>query len=414
MVLYSIKRNFFNGFHFELVPVLFILIVCPLFALPFVLNGIYRQKKSAYFLFSLILGLLSWLQIPSGDLFRHTMDYYEQYGTPISSIFDFTYGFDFIGKLGKWVLINNGLPYQYFRLISMTESFYILSLILIWMLNHSKRAYTPSEAFVRFILLFLLFEFIQTTSGTRYCFAVYNYIYGLHLWFNIRKRIPAIFFFLLSIFIHDTLVFLIPLGLILYISCTSRKKVLVILILGSIIAIGAVSAMSTLMGRRYEFYFDNGSSLGGNTFQEVTMAGFILFTLCRVLLLPFAYLAFRYFKSNEPWIRMMVVWSIVMCIFITNSVMIFRIAVFMSAIIPFMLICIEHSIRLRKPVFKFLIFCAIANTGFNTINYRNIILNSRFEYIITPVPIILDFIYEKNWVINHVDGNTITKPRISI
>lgn len=414
MVRYSIRRNFFYGFNFELIPVLLIFIVCPLFALPFILNGIYRQKRSAYFLFSLFLGLLSWLQIPSGDLFRHTMDYYDQYGTPISNIFDFTNGFDFIVTLGKWLLINNGLPYQYFRLISMTESFYILSLILIWLLNNSRRIYTPSEAFVRFILLFLFFEFIQTTSGTRYCFAVYNYIYGLHLWFNVRKRIPAVFFFILSIFIHDTLIFFIPLGSILYLCCTSRKRIIIILIIGSIIAFGLVSALSVLMGRRYEFYFDNGSSLGGNTFQEVTLAGFILFTLCRVLLLPYAYIAFRYFKSNEPWIRMMIVWSIVMVIFITNSVMIFRIAVFMSAIIPFMIISIEHTIKLKRTLFDFLIFCAISNTAFNTVNYRNIILNSRFEYILTPVPVILNFIYEKNWIINHIDGNTITKPRISI
>lgn len=393
-------------------PVFCLLIACPLLALPFVIYGIYLQKKSAYFLFALFLGLLSWLQIPFGDLFRHTMQYYDEFRRPIEHIFDFNDGFhDFIGTLGKWILINNGLPYQYFRLISMTESFYILSLIFIWMIKNSPRFYTRSQAFIRFLFLFLFFEFIQTTSGVRYCFAVYNYIYGLHLWFNLRNRIPAIAFFLLSICIHDTMLFFIPLSFILYLGCYSRKRSIIILLLSFVLALAAVSALSVLMGRKAEFYFEGGTSIAGNTFQNVTIYGFILFTASRLFLAPFAYLAFRYFKPNAVWIRMMIVWTIVMCVFITNGVMIFRIAVFISAIIPYMIIDLECFRNIKQSVFKLLLCCAYLNTLFNTVNYRNYILNSRFEYIATPVPVILNYSYEKSWILDHIDGNTIKKTR---
>lgn len=396
-------------------PVFCLLMVCPLISLPFIISGIYNQKRSAFFLFALFLGLLSWLQVPLGDLFRHTLLYYDEFKRPIDHIFDFSSGFhDFISTLGKWLLVNNGLPYQYFRLISMTESFYILSLIFIWMIKNSPRQYTKYQVFVRFLILFLFFEFIQTTSGVRYCFAAYNYIYGLHLWFNLRKKIPALIFFLLSICIHDTLLFFIPLSFILYLGCYSRKRAIIILIVSFIIALSALSALSIFMGRKAEFYFEGGNSIDGRTFQNVTIYGFILFTASRICFVPFIYLAFRYFKSNAVWIRMIVAWTIVMCVFITNNVMIFRIGVFLSAIIPYMIIDMERFRNIRHSMFNLLLYCGLLNTISNTINYRNYIINSRFEYIVTPVPVILNYTYEKGWILDNIDGNSMIKSRFHL
>lgn len=415
VVRFPFKRDLFSGLAYSTFPVLCVLLLCPLLALPFILSGMYRQKKGAYFLFSLFLGLLSWLQIPSGDLFRHTLQYYEEFGKPIEHIFDFSTGFhDFIATLAKWILVNNDLSFQYFRLFSMTESFYVLSLIYLWMIKNSPISYTRSQAFIRFIFLFLFFEFVQTTSGTRYCFAVYNYIYGLHLLFDLRKRFLALVFFAFAVCIHDTLLFLIPLSFIIYTGCKSRKRGLTILIVCSILALAVISSLTFLMGRRAEFYFEDGNSLGGNTFQEVTIYGFILFTLSRAFLIPFGYISFKYFNPKAPWVRMMMVWTILMCVFISNGVMIFRIAVFMSAIIPYLVISIERYTVFRRNMFKLLMFCAIMNTIFNTVNYRTYIANSRFEYIATPVPIILGYIYERHWILENIDNNTILKPRINI
>ncbi len=41
----------------------------------------------------------------------------------------------------------------------------------------------------------------------------------------------------------------------------------------------------------------------------------------------------------------------------------------------------------------------------NTVNYRSIILNSRYQYIAMPVPVILQDHYDKQWILEHVNGN---------
>lgn len=96
-------------------------LLSPLLALPYIILGIYRGEKSAYFLFSLFLGFLAWLQIPFADLFRHTMNAYNYCEKPFDRVFNNS---DFIIPLANWVLMKYHIPYQYLRLFSVTECFF--------------------------------------------------------------------------------------------------------------------------------------------------------------------------------------------------------------------------------------------------------------------------------------------------
>lgn len=247
---------YYNGYiRLYTVTVATLFLLSPLLALPYILLGIYRQERSAYFFFALFLGFLAWLQVPLSDLFRHSLNIYHYLDKPFSYAYVNKQSADYFIPIVNWILVNGNIPYQYLRLFSVTESFFLLTVIFNYMIETSEREYTYGEVFMRFCIMYLFFEFIMTTSGVRYGFAVCQYIYALHLVFN-KKSI--VFFGLLS-------VVLIPI----------------------------ISHFSYLLGRRADWYFGGGNSVSDNS--AITIYGFILTIGVRLFLLPFLVLVYQYF-----------------------------------------------------------------------------------------------------------------------
>lgn len=387
-----------------------IFLLSPLFALPYLLMGIYQREKSAFLLFSLLLGLLAWLQIPFADLYRHTMNAYRYYyEKPISSTFDDTLSSDFAIPLISWFIVNHHLPYQILRLFYISESFFLLTVIFNYMVDSSEREYTRGEVFLRFCILYLFFEFIRTTSGVRYGFALYQYIYALHLFFNRRQYLLSALFAFLAMEIHTSFVYFIPISLLLYLVCRSRKTAFLVFIIASSIVSIIVSKYSYLLGIRADWYFSGGEGVSGNSIRSITTYGFILFVFVRVFLFPFVYLSLRYFSSSLKWSRMATIWIMLLCIFITNITMLNRFAFIIAGMGVFILLDIENKMEIRKSLVSIIMWCGITTTFFNTVNYRKYIVNSRYQYVALPVFVILQNQYDNAWIMEHVDGNKIKK-----
>lgn len=382
-------------------------LLSPLLALPYILWGIYRQERSAYFFFSLFLGFLAWLQIPFADLFRHTMNAYDYLGKPISYVFQNNLSSDFFIPLISWILVNKDIPYQFLRLFAITESFFLMTIIFNYMIEKSNREYTNDEVFIRFCILYFFFEFIRTTSGVRYGFALYQYVFALHLAINKRSYLSALFFATLAMEIHISFAFFIPISIFLFYVCTSIKRIVIILGGISFILLTLISKFSFMLGRRAEWYFDGGTSISGT--HQITIYGFILFVAVRLFLLPYGVLAIKYFNRHSKWCRIALVWIGVSIIFITNITVMLRTTFIFSAIGIFSLLEIEFREMIQKRFIRFLLLCGIMTTFFNVINYRTIILNSRYHYITMPVPVILQNQYENQWILEHIDNNRIIK-----
>lgn len=401
-----------SAIRYHWLPATALFILSPLLSMPIVLYGVYRQKVSGYVLFALFFGLLAWLQVPLGDLYRHTMDttYYigKTFGDVISEVKRFP---DFISALGKWFLVNNNLTYQWYRLFWVTESFLALALPLRWMLLNSKKVYTYKEAFTRFCIFFLFFEFIMNTSGVRYCCACYNYVLGIHLLLNRKQFIPSIIILLMATKIHNSLTFLIPLSFVIYFLTRKRNLGIIVAVFMMII----ISLMLTefgqeMLGRKAEFYFEGGKSIGGGALKS-TPIGFILHIGMRVFLLPFAYLSYKYFSIKDKWVRILFSWVLIMIIFITNEAMIFRISVLIGSVGVLSLIDIESKYNLKKRFITIVVWCGVMTTICNTLTYHSVILNSHYERIITPVPMILDYTYELSWIHRNIIDNQMINSR---
>ena len=382
-------------------------LVSPLLSLPYILWGIYRRERSAYFFFSLFLGFLAWLQIPFADLFRHSMNAYNLFDKPVSYIFSNNLSFDFFVPLVSWVLVNADIPYQFLRLVSVTESFFLMTIIFNYMIEKSERNYSNSEVFIRFWILFLFFELIRTTSGVRYGFALYQYVFALHLAINKKSYLAALFFALLAIEIHISFAFFVPVSIVFYYVCTSVKKSIIVTAICSAITLTIIAKFSYLLGRRADWYFDGGTSVAGT--HKITIYGFILFVAVRLFLLPFIVMVVKFFKRHSKWCRIGFVWIVLTVIFITNITVMLRMSFVFSAIAIFSFLEIESRELIRKRVITILLLCGCMTTFFNVVNYRTIILNSRYYYIAMPVPFILQNQYEKDWIIEHIDNNTIIK-----
>ena len=384
-------------------------LLSPLLALPYILWGIYRQKRSAYFFFSLFLGFLAWLQIPFADLFRHTMNAYNYFGKPMSYVFQNNLSSDFFIPLVSWILVNKDIPYQFLRLFAITESSFLMTIIFNYMIEKSNREYTNGEVFIRFCIMYFFFEFIRTTSGVRYGFALYQYIFAMHLAINKRSYLSALFFAILAIEIHFSFMFFIPISIILYYLCNSIKKAIVIFLFLSSVMLALISNFSFMLGRRADWYFGGGNSISDNTINTITIYGFILFVAVRLFLLPYAFLAIKNFDVFLKWSRMTIVWAGMAIVFITNLTLMVRVTFILSAIGIFLLLEVESYRSIQKRFITLILWCGILTTLFNVVNYRTYILNSRFHYITLPVPIILQNQYDKQWILEHINENKIIK-----
>ena len=244
----------------------------------------------------------------------------------------------------------------------------------------------------------------------RYGFAVCQYIYALHLVFNKKSWLPALFFALFATQIHVSFAFFIPISVLLYWLCSTKRKTIVFFGLLSVVLIPIISHFSYLLGRRADWYFGGGNSVSDNS--AITIYGFILTIGVRLFLLPLLVLVYQYFNPTRVaqyhscrWTRMAAVWIGMAVMFISNMTMLYRLTFVLSTIGIFLLLEIEQHSYVRKRFITILLWCGIMTTLCNTVNYRSIILNSRYQYIAMPVPVILQDHYDKQWILEHVNGN---------
>ena len=105
---------YYNGYiRLYTVTVATLFLLSPLLALPYILLGIYRQERSAYFFFALFLGFLAWLQVPLSDLFRHSLNIYHYLDKPFSYAYVNKQSADYFIPIVNWILVNGNIPYQY-------------------------------------------------------------------------------------------------------------------------------------------------------------------------------------------------------------------------------------------------------------------------------------------------------------
>lgn len=381
-------------------------ILSPLISFPLILWGIYRREKWAILLFSLFIGLLSYLTIPFADLYRHRLIYDIMEDTSVREYFGDLNGFFNWMMPFLYIEMNRfDIPFDFLRLFELSTGILMLFAIFEYKMNHSSIKYTNKEYFCRFLILYLFFDFIFTTSGVIYGYALCIYIFSLFLIFEKNNRVLAFLFAYISCCIHSSFLFFIVLTIVLYMLKLNRKGIVIMCVIIPIITSFIFPYVSFLIENQAEWYFSNSKEFG-NTFSNLTTIGKTAFVLLKIVLFPFIVLMFKCYSRQNNWCLIFASWFVMAISFLNNLIVFQRLVWGIMSLGIFLLLSIEDLEKVKRKCTIFIV-AGLMFTVLNTLDKHKMILNSNYYRIIYPIPTILSHQYERKWLDEHVDGNDI-------
>ena len=390
---------------YMLVGIVF-LFLCPLLSIPVIVYGIYHRKKGACFLLALLLGIFAFISAPSEDIYRHYCTYEYFSVRPLSAITIMDVSLNSILPYLYWVMSRIGISFSYIRLVELVLGFSLLCKVFYYMIDHSEKNYSKNGVFARFVILFAFFDFMYTTMGVKFGFALCTYIYALHLLLNMEKKTASFFVFLFTCIWHLSFIFTIPFVFLIY--KVNPKKSTAIwgsLILTIVTPILLMLAGYVLFGRRFEFYFSKKAD-NVTSYAAMTTAGLIMYILPKIPVTSFAILLLKNYCRESKWCRIALGWLVLSVALISNAVTFYRFWWAFMALGIFFILDLErlYTVFSRRVIFS-LIVCGMLFTMFNLANYHKEIIYSQYYRAIYPTPLILDSDYEKKWVFSHIKSD---------
>lgn len=167
-----------------------IFIICPILSLPLLFAECYNNKRYAYWLFALFMGVCSLLLVPPyDDLFRNFKIYtdrIEGVSWPDFILYlSYNVKFDFFVYLLEWIYQSLGMSFGWVRLTLVFVSY-----LLFFYLYDSfcKEQYTSIKDRRRcFWMILLIMPFLSISTGLRYGMAACLFSYVFCMWFIFKK-----------------------------------------------------------------------------------------------------------------------------------------------------------------------------------------------------------------------------------
>lgn len=381
------------------------LLLCPLLALPFILWGIWHQRKGAYGLFSLWLGIMAYISFPSEDLYRHYFLYTYFEVRPISAVTWLDISLNGILPYIYWVMGHTGIAYAWLRFTEISVGFWLLTKIMRHMTE--RQDLSAGERFTRFGLLFLFFDFLYTMMGVKYGFALCTYVYGLHLLMNLKQQKAGMMMMLLTCVWHMSFIFTAPIVWMLYRLELSKKQALWICLIMAVVApIVIFTVGEAILGKRFEFYFSK-KAANVVSYGAMTPIGMTLFILPKLAVIPLAVVVMKRYTKENKWCRVALSWIILTAVLMSNAVTLYRFWWAFMATGVMALYEAEAIEKLKPTIIKMLVLSGVCFTCLNMLTYHKEVMNSPYYKALYPTPLVLSQDYQKQEVyykIKH-DGN---------
>jgi len=383
------------------------LMLCPLLSIPFIIYAVYHRQRGAYMLLALFLGIMAFISAPSEDLYRHFYLFNHLAVLPMSAITWIDLSLNGVLPYIYWFMAHWGISFSYLRFFELTVGFWLLCRIFDYMIEQAPQPYSPNARFARFAILFLFFDFLYTTLGVKFGFALCTYLYSLHLIFNRQRKTLGLLFFLLTCAWHLSFVFTGPVVYAIYRFNPRKSTVIwvsVVLAILTPIVINVVG--SYLFGRRFDFYFSKKAD-DVASYSAMTLPGLMLYILPKLTVIPFALILMRHYTTDSKWCRIAMGWFILSIIMMSNAVTFYRFWWAFMALSPIVLLDLEHIAVFSRKVILGLIVCGMGFTFFNMMAYHKEVIYSPYYRSVYPTPLILATDFEKQWVYNHIanDGD---------
>ena len=371
-------------------------LLCPLLALPYILWGIWHQRRGAYGLFSLWLGIMAYISFPSEDLFRHYFEYTYLAIRPINTITWVDISLNGILPYVYWFMGHTGINYAWLRFVELALGFWLLTKVYRHMTQGLNL--TAGARFARFSLLFLFFDFMYTVMGVKYGFALCTYIYSLHLLMNMNQRKTGLLMLILTCVWHSSFIFTAPTIWLLYRLKLSRKQALWICATIAVVAPIVIFTLGeAILGRRFEFYFSKKAS-DVISYGAMTPIGLALFILPKLAVVPLAVVVMKRYTKENRWCRIALGWIILTVALMSNAVTLYRFWWAFMATGVIALYEAEAKELLKSQTITLLLAAGVCFTGLNMLIYHKEIMHSPYYKALYPAPLTLSQDYAKQEV----------------
>lgn len=375
------------------------LLISPLLSFPFIVYDVYRQRKSAVYMFAFFLGIVAFLTPPVGDLYRHTRDYFAitniSYDTFIQSLKD-----DMLVQVFAYFLAKNGLGYPLARLIYTIVEISILGCIFNDLVNDEKN---KNKRFSLFVVCICGFNFISAVLGVRSGLAMCFFLFGYHLLYNKRNRIVSVIFLVLAMYTHF---FYVPLSVILlllyYFSFHLSKAKFIFL---ALITLGIGMMISSFLILKY--WDTKAGYLEGQWGTEylsiASFKGMIYYYITRCWIIPL-YVFFVFNKERTSLRTLIYIFSLAFLATLGFATISGRILGVLSVLLMFYYLQYYRNCSVKLA--RYILLGSVLYFGSNLYTYRNVIFfpsNNQYSEMWKPLPLVLQNDYSKEWIYLHIN-----------
>lgn len=392
MKIFHIRKKEFATF--------LLFLISPLFSLPLILVGIYKREKSAFILFSLFMGLFSFLTFPASDLYRHFESYFLYESLPWSYFIETLPG-DIFTQLLSYVSANCGIPYEFNRLLTMTMFFLIILFVFNHIIDSSTLVYSRSEIFIRLLICIFLVDYFTALIGVRSGLATIFYLLGIYLAIDCGNKKKMLLCFIMAALIHYSLTFMILVSFFFSLLPQRKFSILLSFLLCTVI--------SGIIIDRLEIYFvahdmieqaayvgDGQWGSGGK--ELASFRGLMYGWIKRLTILPFIIVWYRYTSNNDYWGRQICGLALLYVLTFNLGTISSRVYWMLVVMLGFYVCKVESLQKIKLHCIKVLFAFAVLFLCAQLFSRRDFLRVSNYSRLVWPVPMILTQHYDINAV----------------
>lgn len=380
----------------------------PFFALPLIIGGIYRRNLTSFVYLALFMGLMAYLTPPVGDLYRNTMHYFNYQNIAFADFISVPRS-DILLDFISYVFARLGIPYDFVRFLYVTISYLIINRIFNWYMRYTEISYSKKESFIRYIFVFSGLLFFNLTLGVRFTFAAMLLFLSLHLYINCDRKGTAVFYLLLSLSTHYSMV--VYCLSVLVFMCTRFNKSLTVIILLAAVGVGLSGVFVNIIEPyvvEAEFvgkgYLGDGK-FGTGAVEYISPIKMLYSFILKIILLPILLFCLRIYDRKDKWQNVIISFFFLLFLLWPLQTLSTRTAMILFIVSPlFMIYSEKHTCRrISGRLLNTLLLLWMFVYAGNIYGMKNPRALSRYRYTLLPVPIIFSQHYERSWIMYSID-----------
>lgn len=385
----------------------FVFVSFPVLSLPIIFVEIYNKRYYALYYLAIFMGLIGYLWIPSGDLYRIQEDYQSLIN---GSFVNVRYHFDFIYLLILKTFAFCGFNFEYVRFTLCSIS-YVLYFKIFVNISRSNSHFINSKfiAFFSFLAFFFIIRFTGFVTGVRFTFAMALTFYATYqILFKNNKR--GYIILLIAVFTHFTMGLIFGFIFLYNILCVriNKTSLLILIALGIVFSSGIFDLIIDFIPiddslKMYLKVYTSGQFAQQEYYDRTS-----LYRMSVILSYIAIYPSIIYYliKSRKPNDYNIFPLILIFLAFTYNLNSIFSRYAFLGVIFFYINYLFNYSYN--KISLSLIVFFTFALVTFSSSIYsvkRELKFGNQYILLYSPLPFVFYSSYDQNWIQSNIMEN---------